>query len=105
MVASRKPPFVPTNSGATSVFPSGRRTETRTEQQVEVHTVTSAIWTLTRSPAVPAKLTRAFWPGAVDATANGGPPAAMAPVSSGGTSWSVSVAAPTLVHWGSTRTE
>ena len=33
------------------------------------------------SPAVPAKVTRAFWPGAVVVTVAGGPPAAIASMS------------------------
>ena len=46
-VASRKPPFVPTVTVA-RLRPSGRRMDTRVEQQVDVPMVTSVISRLTR---------------------------------------------------------
>ena len=59
--------------------------------------------TLTDSPAVPAKARRAFCPAAAVVTVTGAP-ATMLPVTSGGTSASLSVAEPVVVPDGSTRT-
>ena len=85
VVASTKPPLEPTKTGETRTFPSGRRIETLSEQQSEDPTETPVTSRLTRCPAVPAKVTAAFWPGTVVATVDD-PPAASAAVASAGTS-------------------
>jgi hypothetical protein len=56
---SRKPPVVPTVVEAWT-FPSGFTSVTFVVQQLVVPTVTSVIARLTRCPAVPSKVTRAF---------------------------------------------
>ena len=63
--------------------------------------MTSVISTLTRPPATPAKVTRAFWPGTVVATFVV-EPRAPAAVASAGTSWRRSVAFPVSAPCGST---
>ena len=81
---SRKPPFVP-NVAVETTRPSGRSSVTFVLQQNEVPTVTSVISTLTRPPAMPANVTRAFWPGTVVAMLVV-EPSAPAAVASAGTS-------------------
>ena len=57
-----------------------------------------------RWPCVPEKVTSAFWPGVGPiVTVSGDPPGVIEAVTSGGTSYRVSVAEPTSVSCGSTR--
>src|ERR671919_2828628 len=79
-VASTKPPPPPKLNGPTSVLPSGRTRETRVAQQ------TGPSFTLTTWPAVPAKVSRAFWPGTVVVTVADAPPGTIDAVTSAGTS-------------------
>ena len=59
-------------------------------------------WRLIRCPAVPAKVTRAFWPGVEIEIDVAGPPGVTVPTASAGTSYSVSVIEPVTVTSGST---
>jgi hypothetical protein len=61
-------------------------TETFAAQQLDAPMVTSASAMLTRWPAPPANVRRAFWPGVVVVTVAEGPPATSISTSSGGTS-------------------
>jgi hypothetical protein len=83
---------------------SGLVIETRAEQHVEVPIVTLLMPSEIRWPCVPEKVTSAFWPGTGPIeTVSGDPPGVIEPVTSGGTSYKVSVAEPTSVSCGSTR--
>src|SRR5262245_44528619 len=55
----------------------------------------------TRWPAFPIKLIRAFWPGVVSVNEKGAPPGATCPLTSSGTSVSVTVALPVDASYGS----
>ena len=65
---------------ATRAVPSGFVIETLRLQQ------TGPTFRLMRRPAVPAKVSFAFWPGIVVVTVTGAPPAVMAALASAGTS-------------------
>src|SRR5215207_5546312 len=92
---------VPTPIGETKIVPSGFRIETLAVQ----HAVGAYfIFRLMRSPAVPEKVTRAFWDALVVVTATGLPSGRIEVTMSGATSWRVRVALPVAELCGSTRT-
>jgi hypothetical protein len=79
------PPFVPSVAVAI-VTPSARFTDSTNEQHTDVPIVTFDARTVTRWPAVPWKVSSAFWPGVPNVTFTGGPATVSVPVTSGGTS-------------------
>ena len=85
-LTSMKPPFVPTLVAVTSAVPSGFVIETLRLPVVDVPIVTPLTVRLMRRPAVPAKVSFAFWPGIVVVIVTGAPPAVMEGVRSAGTS-------------------
>ena len=80
------PPFVPKFVGERSAVPSGFTIETLAAEQHDDPIVTSESLRLTRSPAEPAKVSAASWPGTVVSTETGGPPGTAVAAASGGTS-------------------
>src|SRR4051794_29388904 len=74
------PPLVPMLVAATRTVPSGFVIETLMLQQA------GPTFTLMRRPAVPAKVSFAFWPGIVVAIVTGAPPGVIAALASAGTS-------------------
>ena len=66
--------------------------------------LTPLSWSATAWPAAPGKVSTAFCPGTVVATATAGPPGVIEAVASGGTANTVTVMVPTVVPVGSTST-
>ena len=79
-------PVVPKFAGETSVVPSGRRIETFAEEQHDVPIVTPVSFRVTVRPAVPANARQPFSPGTSRRSDDAGPPIAIVPVGSSGTS-------------------
>src|SRR2546421_8568319 len=86
----------PKNVFPPTVFPSGPTIEAGPDENV-----TEPIVALTRSPAVPLNVSRMFCPGTVVEAVRLGPPGAIGPPASGGTSYSLSVAEPVAAPCGS----
>jgi hypothetical protein len=93
-VSLRRP--ISTGSGVTPGIDSF------SEQHVDVPTVTFVARTSTRWPAVPENVATAFWPGTEPTESVVGP--FNGTDTSGGTSWSVTVAEPVSIPSGSTTT-